>query len=506
MKKFNPIYALLTALIISVSFSCNSDDDEFSNGEPVNLSSSTLVKEFALDDNDSILADLDSVFFAIDVKNRMIYNPDSLPKGTKINRLVANISYDPTSKGEIKITGAQTMRDTTYSYDTQSSDSIDFTGNVFITITAGDGITTKQYRIKVNVHNMKPDSLYWNQMARRNLPARTSNLIKQKTVKKGDLLYCLIEEKDGYTLSTIDNPSSNKWTIKSLKLNFTPKVSSFNATTDALYILSSANELYTSTDGFNWTNTGKKLYSIVGNYNDVVLGVSEENGKYYHDYYSAKGTTLAKQEVDPEFPISGHSQCLSMENEWSYTNQSVVLGGRCANKELTGSAWGFDGENWGEITRHAIPGYNYPTLFRYTQFTGKDYNKKAYPVWIAMGGIDEQGKLSKKVYVSFDNCITWKEGDELLQLPEYIRAFSQAQAFVFNSTMETRGMNNGWTAMPSRKLPGWWTIGTYGTRASQPIETWECPYIYLFGGMGENGLMNNIWKGVINRLSFKPII
>lgn len=506
MKKFNPIYALLTALIISVSFSCNSDDDEFTNGEPINLSSSTLVKDFSLDKNDSVLVDLDSVFFAIDVKNRLIYNPDSLPKGTKINRLVTNIIYDPTSTGEIKVSGASTMPDTTYSYESHKSDSIDFTGNVFITITAGDGITTKQYRIKVNVHNMKPDSLYWNQMARRNLPARTSNLLKQKTVQKGNKLYCLIEEKDGYTLSTTENPSSNKWAVKSLKLGFTPKVSSFNTTTEAFYILSSANELYTSTDGYSWTNTGKKLYSIVGNYNEILLGVSEENGKYYHDYYSTKEITLTKQEVDPRFPISGHSQCLSMSNEWSYTNQSVVLGGRMPNNELTGSAWGFDGENWGEITRHSIPGFNFPTLFRYYQFTGRYYNEEKFPVWIAMGGIDQQGKPSKKVYVSFDNCISWKEGDELLQLPEYIRAFSQAQAFVYNTTMETRGMDNGWTAMPSRKLPGWWTIGTNSTRASQAVESWECPYIYLFGGMGEQGLMNDIWKGVINRLSFKPII
>ena len=36
--------------------------------------------------------------------------------------------------------------------------------------------------------------------------------------------------------------------------------------------------------------------------------------------------------------------------------------------------------------------------------------------------------------------------------------------------------------------------------------SWQCPYIYLFGGVAQNGyLLNNIWRGVINRLTFTPI-
>ena len=133
-----------------------------------------------------------------------------------------------------------------------------------------------------------------------------------------------------------------------------------------------------------------------------------------------------------------------------------------------------------------------------------------YPVWLAIGGADSDGKPTDTVYISYDNGVTWSLGDDLLQLPEYINPFSKAQAFVYNSTMEeTRALHTGWKQMPSRHLPFWWTIAgvNSGTRATTAVTSWKCPYIYMFGGVNANGvLMNNIWKGVINRLSFKPVV
>ena len=39
------------------------------------------------------------------------------------------------------------------------------------------------------------------------------------------------------------------------------------------------------------------------------------------------------------------------------------------------------------------------------------------------------------------------------------------------------------------------------------IINWDCPYIYLYGGLDAQGtLHNSVWRGVINRLTFVPII
>ena len=67
-----------------------------------------------------------------------------------------------------------------------------------------------------------------------------------------------------------------------------------------------------------------------------------------------------------------------------------------------------------------------------------------------------------------------------MQLPKYVPGLYDAQTLVFTSEL--------------------------GSRASEAITSWECPYIYMFGGEFSNGLISNtVWRGVINRLSFKPL-
>lgn len=507
MRKIIPIYALLTAFALLMSVSCN--DNNSDNDEPVVVSSNTLVSAFSLAENDSVIADLDSLHFTIDVDNRLIYNADSLPKDTKINRLVANISfYDYSSTGTIRISGAETMEDTTYTYNSSANDSIDFTGNVYLTVNAADG-SSREYRIQVNVHQMKADSLYWNQLARRNLPARSSELVSQKTVQKGDELFCLVEEEKGYTISTTADPASNNWEIQSVEFGFTPDIDSFTATDDALFILSDNHKLYTSGDGRTWTDTGSNYYSLIGNYNDRLLCISEDNGIYYHETYT-NGNISGRTEIESDFPVSGFSQCVSLQNEWSSNNQVLFIGGTMKDGKPNGCVWGYDGNDWGKISRIPIPARTGVTLLHYVNFTGSYYDMQEYPVWLAIGGADSDGKPTDTVYISYDNGVTWSLGDDLLQLPEYINPFSKAQAFVYNSTMEeTRAIHMGWEQMPSRHLPFWWTIAgeNSGTRATTAVTSWKCPYIYMFGGVNANGvLMNNIWKGVINRLSFKPVV
>jgi hypothetical protein len=38
------------------------------------------------------------------------------------------------------------------------------------------------------------------------------------------------------------------------------------------------------------------------------------------------------------------------------------------------------------------------------------------------------------------------------------------------------------------------------------VESWECPYIYLFGGYNDQGaLLPYVWRGVYNRLTNYPL-
>jgi hypothetical protein len=43
-------------------------------------------------------------------------------------------------------------------------------------------------------------------------------------------------------------------------------------------------------------------------------------------------------------------------------------------------------------------------------------------------------------------------------------------------------------------------------RIQSPVISWECPYIYLFGGYNDQGaLLPYMWRGVYNRLYFYPV-
>ncbi|MDE7237712.1 MAG: hypothetical protein K2N66_07830, partial [Paramuribaculum sp.] len=36
--------------------------------------------------------------------------------------------------------------------------------------------------------------------------------------------------------------------------------------------------------------------------------------------------------------------------------------------------------------------------------------------------------------------------------------------------------------------------------------TWECPYIYVIGGVcGDGSISDAIWRGAVNRLTYRPL-
>ena len=507
MKRLIPVYAVLTTFALLIAASCASSENG-SGDEPVIPSANTLVASFYLQKDDSVMAMLDSVKFTVDVDKQLIYNADSLPKGTKINRLLANITLASlTSVGEITINGAETMNDTTYTYTNSTTDSIDFTGKVYLTVRAADEISIKRYEIRVNVHQIESDSLYWNQLARRDLPAYSMELLNQKTVMQGDKLFCLIEEESRYTISSTTTPEIyNSWNKQSADFGFKPDISSFCATSDALYILDAEGALYRSSDGTSWEATGKKYKSLIAGYGDRLLALSFENGTYFHETYTPNGV-LDKKQIDNAFPIKGFSQPCTYSSEWSMTTQLFIIGGTQQDGVTTGDLWGYDGTNWEKLSNKSVPPMTGITLFPYYSYRQINYNYVQFPVLLAIGGKKADGTLTNDVYISFDNGVNWKIGDDLIQLPDYIPESFGAQAFVVNSTL-TRSANSGWEQYAPKPLPVWWAID-YGvsTRASQAITSWECPYIYMFGGYSSQGtLFNNIWKGVINRLTFKPLI
>lgn len=471
VKRFTT-YLLIT-VAISGMISCGSDEpstDEY-------VSSSTAIKSFSLQKNEKALVNLDSVFFSIDLDNSRIYNADSLPFGTNVTRIPVSITTD----GCKALTITQTKEgeeDVVVDYLKNSGDSIDFTKTVIITMTSINGLYRRNYDVRVNVHQVKPDSMSWSQLQRRMLPMSFAAAAEQKTVETTDNVYCLTRSGSQYCIAKSIDIADNKWTLITPSFGMTPAVNSLTATDDALYILSTDGDLYRSTDALTWTSCSTRMMTLVASHGTTLLGIEKDGNTYYHVTYPAS----SKKAITPDFPVSGMSKSLSISNGWSHISQTIIIGGRLSDNSLTGAVWGFDGSNWACLSNNRIPAAEDITLFPYFHFktaTNKWITTK-YSALVAFGGLHDGGKLAKTVYFSLDNGVNWKVAPSEMQLPDYIPAMTNSQAIVNASVL---------------------------SRHSTPIDEWECPYIYLFGGENASGsLYNTVWRGVINRLQFKPVI
>lgn len=506
MLKKSAISLIILGAIIGAQ-SCNSDDDTPVFSEDNVAASSVLVSAFSLTADDSVLINLDTVFFSIDQKNARIFNADSLPFGTKTSRLIPKITYSTVSVAELSYK-RDDGTDSIVDYLKSSTDSINFAnGDVKFRLVSYDGTTERTYSIRVNVHKLKPDSLYWNEAAVRDLPSTLAGPTSQKTIEFNGKAYCLTAVSGSYCIAVADNPSGD-WDFLTPDFAFNPDIATLSSTSSAMFILADTGELYSSADGVTWTATGDSWANILGGYGEVLLGLTHNNGTYFHVTYPATDEV----EVSSEFPVDGFSNSVMFKAEWGLTPQLYITGGRTVAGELTGHTWGYDGSTWHRISNQPLPVALYgTTIVPFTTFhvDMTDWTVDSYPILLALGGRDADGQPTKSIYMSYNQGMNWKECTKLMQLPDYMPAFANAQALLFYSTFtdDDTTARSAWTPRPSRQLPAWASLVSPAmSRATKPITSWECPYIYIFGGIDSNGLLlDTVWKGTFNRLTFKPI-
>ena len=94
MKNLKPLYLLLAVLLACTVGSCKKDkDDTTSTFVYTTSTSSTLVSTFNLNNTNITSINVSRVFFTIDPERGMIYNADSLPMGTDISKMKAEITF-----------------------------------------------------------------------------------------------------------------------------------------------------------------------------------------------------------------------------------------------------------------------------------------------------------------------------------------------------------------------------------------------------------------------------
>lgn len=519
MTKFFAKTALAALLAGAGLCACNEDEKDYSIDGidlSVNQNSNTAITEFNLKANRKVLVGLDSVFFSIDLENFSIYNADSLPKGTDVGKLLVSIGNSGSSKIVINYTDFDTKEKKEIEYsETSYRDSINFYEPVTITVTSLDERYSKTYDVKVNVHQVEADSLCWGSMQYSPLPADGAP-VEQGTVLKNDMLYCFTARADGsVTLATTATPElPQSWSKQTLSLPFAPRLETVKADSRYIYMLDKDGVLYGSEDALTWMRLQDRWVSTLGVIDDTLYGIRLYNGQYQFVNQPTSHSEFDNTPVPDDFPVTGMSQMFLFVNQWSSTPQGIIIGGRCADGSLSDCAWGFDGKEWARFgTLPEKMALENMTMFPYYTFKTNQTNwtTTRYQTLFAFGGSNSDGVAQKKVYVSRDNGLNWLIADDLMQLPEAMPTLTGAQAFVIDQTLHADAKPKAagvWNEIPVRGIPTWYQIETAqpASRAVAPITEWTCPYVYLFGGRQQDGqLSNSIWRGAINRLTFKPL-
>lgn len=492
----------LSAVVAGAAFvGCNSDytPTEYT-------STNVVVSSFSLTQDDSVLKGLDSVVFSIDLVHGRIFNADSLPFGTKINKLVPVIRvYESASAVTLRVPRANGS-DTTINYIENSTDSIDFSnGPVILEVTSYSGTNSLQYRVQVNVHKEIGDTMVWTDAATAPLASQLSAPTVQKTVRNTNGLYTLTGDGSSFSLMHAQKPES-EWQPVDATIPDGADVSSFTASDNTFFILASG-QLYTSSDASVWTATGQMWDYIYGIYSNHAIGSTKVSGEWKFAQYPSK---IAPADMPADMPVRGTSALIEYSIPMSEFPQAFFVGGERADGTLTNATWAFDGSGWTEISLQPIaePLKGMTVVPFYNYLNSKENSK--IDVILAFGGADNEA-VSRKVYMTYDFGMTWYKAPVSMQLPEPVPASYNAQAYTFESVFGSRSVS-AWTPLdlgyriPATAISTPW-FATPSGRATENVTTWNVPFIYTFGGIKGNGqLERSVWKATINRLTFKPII
>lgn len=492
----NVRHNILTALlfILGLGFvisACNSKDDEPDTGSGYIPTESVAVTAFSLSADRRVMPNLDSVFFSIDLEHGVIFNADSLPRGTKVTALIPKISYPSTvTSAVIEMTGG-INREGTVNYYSNASDTIDFTGDVKLTLGTTDNAVTKTYTLKVNVHKEDPDTIHWDRISSMALPSRMQNPKAQKSVYFGSGVLSLIEERDGsYTLATTSDIFAGEWNKQALSLPFPPVIESLNSDPAGnLYILGDGN-LMTSADGISWTVAASGWDRIIGLYGTALLGANANTLVSYPE------GAVASMQLPAGFPVSGYTVPIEFTNRWTSEPTIVLFGGVDASGKLSSASWAFDGSQWADISDHSLPALDGLSVVNYYSYLNSASNGllKEFEAYLAFGGRDADGNLNNTVYVTYDHGINWQRAQQYMQLPAEVTAGYGLNALTLGTSMQSN-LSNRWKSR--RRLP---------FQIDGDLVKWECPYIFLFGGYDDGNVLNpDIRSGVLQRLTFVPL-
>lgn len=412
------------------------------------------VKAFSLK-NDSV-SGLNSVKFSIDQLNDRIYNIDSMPYGSKVEKVVC--TFTPSSGFSSLQVFQEATGDTIW---WNGSDSLNFSKPVIFIATAYDGVTKKTYHAQVNIHQCVPDSLEWSLYTNQMLPKTTLN--QQVLMSPDSTTYLMYAQTSaGFELYKSPATDTPLWTIAALTgfpVDALVKQAAFF--NNEVYIPTVSGTLYHSANGSDFVQVTETpfvsaLYGVIkkDSNSDPVLSLLAKYDTTFRFVTMNETGFFTLGEVAPDqFPVDGFS---SLSYNSMYYERLMVVAGKDKANQLTNAGWStFDGKSWALLTDEASSYFDKREGAALTYYDDK---------FFLIGGLNAAGNGSNDIYLSIDKGVSWALADSMVVLPSAFAGRGYASALVEKNK-----------------------------------------YMLIFGGKTSKNAtsLNEIWRGRINRLGFK---
>ena len=424
--------------------------------------------------------------FTIDQIELKIFNQDSLPYGTETSFVVNYQGIDGVS---VSVDGNEITTGAT----------IDFSSPVTFKAVSEDGKTIKNYTVDVRISQVNPDAVSWVQKVSgvfdESYTSQEAYFFKGKAWM---LAGKLLEETGGAKLySSTDGVSWTEETIdpSSFPVGMYQDVVEYNG---KLYVAGVStmgspwgfpmaeinNDVYTSTDGINWTvaatnpfGWNNKIHSYAFGMTDKLVLVAGNNASFGNlngskptgaNFYPPAGinenvaVSTDGATWDLSDTIVGEDMPLRRDQaNFVHNGKMYIAGGLSTKAEVLGDVWSStDGANWTQVAASGFtPRMKMPVI---------EYDGKLYMI----GGQLADGTCTKDILVSEDAGATWNPAPAIIQLPASFTPRAGHSAFVDDNNQL-------------------WIVGGFSTTVS-PVED---------GIEIEETLIADVWVGKLNKFN-----
>lgn len=326
----------------------------------------------------------------IDQINRRIFNSDSLPVGTAVNK----VYFTTFSADGIVSYRLESGKDTLYS----TKDTLDFTSPRIFTIFASDGSGSRSYTIDIKIHNADPDAYSW--VAASPADNDVAKLESMRMIAKDGQLY-LWGSKNGTNVVMTRKTGEGValWTKKYISGTDGLQTKSINLF-NGKFVAISESGLVESENGADWTETATSLVP------DRILAADEEL------YITVSGKIYSSSDLKSwkEEKADNSTAFLPTENIYS----AVLPAVNNPNIENIVCVGYLDGktETWKKEMNKVYPEDNAWSYYPTTEETPrtlpylKGFNMMKYDGKLFCAGINGD---TVNVYTSADGARAWKK-------------------------------------------------------------------------------------------------